>query len=299
MLNNLIALALIALSFLPSFDIKNRIVDTLQGEMVKEPTIAIQENGSSQVPEEAPNFSGLSSTSKAALFIDYESGRILFEKNKDLRLPMASTTKLFTALIALEHAEPTDIVTVPAHTILPLDTTMGLTAGDKVSVSDLLHGLLIQSGADASYALSNYVAGTEDNFVALMNERAAKLGLKDTQFTNSIGYDDTGHYSTASDLAKISGIALTNPLIAEIVSKKSYTAASQEGKKYYLSNTNLLLGAPNYKGIKTGTTFMAGQCLASLYDDGRSKIIGVLLGSGSRFAETEHIIEWTKSSFTW
>jgi D-alanyl-D-alanine carboxypeptidase (penicillin-binding protein 5/6) len=206
---------------------------------------------------------------------------------------------LMTALIVVENAKLTDIVTVPILVTQPLDTNMGLAVGDKITVNDLLHGLLIESGADASLALSNFVAGSEQKFVALMNERAAKLGIKDTQFTNSIGHDDTGHYSTASDIVKISRVALSNPQIAEIVSKKSYTATSTEGKKYFLSNTNLLLGTPYYMGIKTGTTFMAGQCLSSIYDDGVRRVYGVVLGSFSRFTETEDILEWTKRSYTW
>jgi D-alanyl-D-alanine carboxypeptidase (penicillin-binding protein 5/6) len=303
MLNSLIAFCLIILGLLPSFGIKNDLQSKLENTVMGKSNTAQEEVDSIKplklLPEKSLNFSEISSSSAATLFTDFESGEILFSKNKDKRLPMASITKLMTALIVIERVGPSEIVTVPALSTQPLDTNMGLAVGDKVSVGDLLHGLLITSGADASLSLSAYVGGTEEKFVAQMNERAAKLGLRDTQFTNSVGYDDNGHYSTASDLTKIARIALTNPYISEIVANRTYTATSVDGKKYYLSNTNLLLGTPYYKGIKTGTTFQAGQCLITLFDDGTRKIIGVVLNSANRFAETEGIIEWTKRSFTW
>lgn len=304
MLNNIIAIFLIIIGLLPASGIRANLETKLKNRLV---SVKSGEDGSrtegsyviKPIPERSASFQEISSSADSALFVDVVSGEILFEKNKEKRLPMASTTKLMTALIAVSETKPGDIVTVPAYNILPLDTTMGISKGEKLRISELLHGLLIESGADAAYTLSNYIGGSEQQFVAMMNERSSKLGLTDTQFTNSIGHDDNGHYSTASDLVKLAKIALTNPLIAEIVAKPTYTATSESGKKYYLSNTNKLLDGSRYFGVKTGTTYAAGQCLISLYNDGERKIIGVVLGSSDRFYDTRGIIDWTKRNFTW
>lgn len=304
MLNNFIAILLIIIGLLPSSGIKTNLESKLNDRLVP---IEITENEILEdktstikpVPEKALNFQEISSSANAALFVDAVSGEILFNKNKDKRLPIASTTKLMTALIVVTETKPDDIVTVPVVSIQPLDTTMGLATGDKLKVSELLHGLLIESGADAAFTLASHIGGSEHQFTAIMNERASKLGLTDTQFTNSIGHDDNGHYSTAGDLVKLTRIVLSNPLIAGIVAKPSYTATAVNGKKYYLSNTNKLLDGNRYLGVKTGTTYAAGQCLISLYHDGERKIIGVVLGSSDRFYDTKNIIDWTKRSFTW
>jgi D-alanyl-D-alanine carboxypeptidase len=161
-----------------------------------------------------------------------------------------------------------------------------------------MHGLLIESGADAALTISNELGG-EQQFVALMNEKAALLGLKDTQFTNSVGYDDEGHYSTAQDLVRLGRIALTSPTIADIVQKPKYTLTDEAGRKYSLVNTNKLLSDKRIKGIKTGTTFEAGECLVTLYDDGEKKILGVVLNSPDRFSETSQILSWAKQTFAW
>lgn len=304
MLNSLTALLLIALSFVPSSNIRTNLETRLKNNLApQEKSAAVIKEGSeitlTKVPEKSALYTEMTSGSNAALFSDYSSGEILFSKNKDKKLQIASTTKLMTALVAIEKTKPNDVITVPAFTVKPLDTTMGLSAGDKLKVSELLHGLLIESGADAAETLAIRIGGSEQGFAALMNERAAKLGLTNTQFTNPVGHDSSGNYSTASDLVKLARVAVTNPQVAEIVAKPSYTATSETGKKYYLVNTNKLLGGAGYKGIKTGTTFDAGQCLITLYNDGERDIIGVVLASPDRFSETRNIIEWTKRSYTW
>lgn len=304
MLNSFIAFLLIMVSFLPGSSFRTNLETKLESRLFTDEessreTVASNGFRISPLPEKSLSFTEISSNAGGAMFSDNTSGEILFEINAHKKLPMASITKLMTALITVEYTNPDDVVTVNSLPVQPLDTIMGLSVGDKLTVKELLHGLLIESGADASLALSGHIAGNDQKFAALMNERASKLGLTETQFTNSIGHDESGHYSTPADLTKLARVALTNPIIAEIVAKKSYVATGVTGKKYYLSNTNLLLDNQNYKGIKTGTTFAAGQCLLSLYDDGTRRIIGVLLGSPSRFTETSGIIEWTKRSFTW
>jgi D-alanyl-D-alanine carboxypeptidase len=251
-----------------------------------------------KVPEQKVDIAQISSSSKGALFVDFDSGETLFEKNKDAKLPMASTTKLMTALVALDKLDINQTITIPNYQLRPLDSTVGLIPGSKVKLSELLHGLLIESGADAALTISNELGG-EHQFVALMNEKAVLLGLKNTQFTNSVGYDDEGHYSTAQDLIKLGRISLTSLTIADIVQKPKYTLTDEAGRKYYLANTNKLLSDKNIKGLKTGTTFEAGECLITLYNDGERKILGVVLNSPDRFYETQTILQWTKQAFSW
>lgn len=296
MLNYFYGLLLIFIGLLPSFELKNNADQNLKEYFYKE---KVTPNINIDVPEEANNFIPKEISAQAGLFVDAESGKILAQKNKDQRLPMASTTKMMTAILTVKHLDLNKTINVGSFVTHPLDTTMGLSVGDRLTTKELLHGLLIQSGSDAAQVLAKEVAGSEEAFVAMMNEEASYLKLSDTQFTNPVGYDDVNHYSTASDLAKLGKVFLLNNTLAEISSKRSYTATSIDGKKYYLLNTNKLLNNTTYKGIKTGTTFDAGECLVSLYEQEDQKIIGVLLNSPSRFTETSEIIEWTKHNFLW
>ena len=296
------ALALIVLAALPSFGYKTDLENRVTTELIGKPKTISQvatKSTNPVIPIKSDSLAERTSYSKAAYFIDLSSGEVLFAKNENEKLPMASTTKLMTALIALEKLKSDQIITVPTLHTLPLDSVMGLTAGDKVSVSELMHGLLIESGADAAETLAIATSGSENQFVALMNEKASMFNLTNTQFTNVVGHDATGHYSTAKDLSKLARIAMSNKQIAEIVGERSYVASSEAGKKYYLTNTNLLIGTPGYIGVKTGTTYQAGECLISLYDDGERKILGVVITSPDRFGETQDIIEWTKRVFSW
>lgn len=251
------------------------------------------------IPEEDGIDNKLIIGAKSAIFIDRESGKILYEKNKENKLPIASTTKLMTALIVYEKLETDKVIIVPKLTTRPLDSIMGIREGQKFTVLNLLHGLLIESGSDAANALVTAVSGNENSFVALMNEKANLLGLTNTQFTNSVGYDSNGNFSTAYDLAKLSKVFLKNELLSNIVNKSSYIASSESGEKYYLTNTNQLLNGITYKGLKTGTTFSAGECLISYYEEGDKKIIGVVLDSPARFFEANQATQWIKSNYIW
>lgn len=304
MTNIILAALLFFVSFLPASSQKTSLENKLKDKIARQTKVEQKSDVSlakfeiRNIPEKNEKWQ-MSASAKSALFIDVSSGEILFEKEKDTRLSMASTTKLMTALVAIEKLNLNEVVTVPNFPVRPLDSVMGLAPGDKIKVSELLHGLLIESGADAAMTLSNRISGSENAFAALMNERALKLGLADTQFTNSVGYDATGHYSTTSDLSKLAKVVLSNKEVAQIVAKSAYTAKAENGKTYYLTNTNKLVGGTNYKGVKTGTTFSAGGCLVSLYDDGSRKIIGVVLASPERFSETQSIVNWTLKNFSW
>ncbi len=301
--NYFFGILLIVISILPSSSFKTNIDNFAKRKIAK--TID-QSNIRDdinvlipQVPEKNILYEKITVGAKSAVFIDRDSGEILFEKNMNSRLPMASTTKLMTALIVYENLKMDEIITVPKLTTRPLDSVMGIKEGQKFTTLDLLHGLLIESGSDAANTLVTTVSNNENSFAALMNEKASLFGLTNTQFTNSIGYDSSGHYTTAYDLAKLSKIFLENKLLSNIVSKSSYIATSESGEKFYLNNTNQLLNGSTYKGLKTGTTFSAGECLISYYEKDNQKIIGVVLNSPSRFYESDKIIKWAKNNFTW
>jgi D-alanyl-D-alanine carboxypeptidase (penicillin-binding protein 5/6) len=296
----LATVALLAVSLLPTSPQKASLEDSLKEVLLNQKVIENKEVEEVDIEavEKTNDFEEMALGSSAALFIDRNSGEILYEKSAEKALPMASITKLMTAIIATEKIEDNEILTVPKLNTKPLDSRMWLTEGDKLKFSEILHGLLVNSGSDAALTISNHISGSEADFAALMNEKAKLLGLHDTQFTNSVGWDATNHRSTARDLVNLTNVALTNKQIKNVVKKRSYTAESENGKKYILSNTNLLLNNNTYLGAKTGTTFAAGECLATYYNDGDREIIGVVLNSPSRFGETQNTINWIKENYT-
>jgi serine-type D-Ala-D-Ala carboxypeptidase (penicillin-binding protein 5/6) len=292
---NLKIFLFVILGFLPNFGFlesyENKIRSELLPKIEKEESIKVftpEKNNSLEIPV----------NSNAAYFVDWESGEILVAKNEKQRLPIASITKLMTALVAVKENTAEKVMTVPPVTYNGIDSTMGLSTGDRLKFKELLHGLLINSGGDAAKTIAVSTSGSETEFVKKMNETAKILELTNTNFSNVIGYDDPNNYSSAEDLAILARVALSNPHIKEIVSKKSYTATSETGKKYYLVNTNQLIG-PSFLGVKTGTTYGAGECLMSIYKEGDRQILGILLNSPGRFTETQNVIKWTREAFTW
>ncbi len=178
--------------------------------------------------QEAPQISAWS-----AVVVDAKSGVALYEKNADTRHLPASTTKLMTALAALEQCAPDQPVTVKTFETLP--TSMGLVTGDIVTVRTLLYGLLINSGNDAASVLSYSCAPSSGDFVRRMNQKALEFGMHQTHFANPIGFDDPAQFTTARDLAKLARIAVANPLIAKIVATKNMVLTDVAGtKNYYL-----------------------------------------------------------------
>jgi D-alanyl-D-alanine carboxypeptidase len=248
-----------------------------------------------------PEFKGAS-----AIIVDAATGRAVYEANASRRVPPASTTKIMTALVVLERANLNDRVRVREATLQPLRGTnssvMGLVAGDTVTVRDLLHGLLIPSGNDAALVLAEHVGGgSVDRFVALMNDKATQLGLKDTRFTNPHGLDSRDQYSTAADLATLGRLGLQDPLFARIVATDRIEVG--ETRKYTLNTTNELLKSGTAlrgaDGIKTGTTDQAGETLvASVTRDGHQVIV-VVTGTQNRVTEATRLVNYAFAAFTW
>lgn len=216
---------------------------------------------------------------KAALVMEMESGRVLFSQNGEERLPMASTTKMMTALITLEQPDLDEPFVVDDSALRVEGSSMGLQFGNTVTLRALAAGMLLSSGNDAANAAAVRIAGSTSAFAAQMNERAALMGLKDTRFANPSGLDEDGHYSTAYELALIAKEALINPGFRELCS--SVTAQVEFGSPPYprtLKNHNKLLTL--YKGtigVKTGFTKKAGRCLVSAAEKNGVTLICVTL----------------------
>ncbi len=232
-------------------------------------------------------------TAASALLIDLPTGATLFEKAPDEPRPPASTAKLMTALVAIDQAPLTDVVPVTEAAAAQEGSRMGLVAGERLTILDLLHGLLIPSGNDAAVALADYVAGSETDFVGMMNAKAQELGLANTRFANSHGLDAPGQAMTARDLAKLAQVALENKTIDEIVALKSANVAG-----HALTNTNELLGSyEGADGVKTGTTDEAGQCLVASVTRGDRRALLVIMGSTDRYSDARKLFDYAASAY--
>ncbi len=208
-------------------------------------------------------------------------GRVLWSRRADSERALASITKLMTAVVAMEQAEPESIVTVGRESLRVGESTSFLRLGQKLKLSELLEALLIKSGNDAAVAIARHVSGSEDEFVKQMNAKAAELGLSHTRFANAHGLDEPGHYSTAHDLALLSRYAMSKPEFRSIVKKKRARVGSGRSA-IKIENTNLLVG--NYagaNGIKTGFTTDAGYSLIGSARRTNIELIAVVLGTGS------------------
>lgn len=216
---------------------------------------------------------------EAAVVMDADSGRLLYAQNPDKRLANASTTKIMTALLTLEQPDQDRYFTVDSDAIQVEGTTMGLQPGDSVTLHQLVAGMLLPSGNDAANAAAVEIAGSEEAFVRLMNQRAAELGLENTQYRNPSGLDAEGHYSSARDLATLAAHALENEDFADIVSKQEIRMAF--GNPPYnrsLYTTNKLLERYPYAiGVKTGYTDDAGLCLVTAAEKDGTRLIIVTL----------------------
>jgi len=223
------------------------------------------------------NVNALSVSAECACVIDMSTGRVIYEKNLNKQHTMASTTKIMTALVALENSNLDDVVTVSKNAAGKEGTSLYLKAGQKVSMEDLLYGLMLQSGNDAAVAIAEGVSGSIENFAQLMNERAKSLGANNSSFKNPNGLDEEGHYTTAYDLAIITKEAMKNEKFAEIVSTKSKTIID---KTQTVSNHNKMLKIyDGCIGVKTGFTKKSGRCLVSAAKRNNVGIIAVTLNA--------------------
>ena len=221
--------------------------------------------------------------SRAAVVMDASTGKVLYAKNPDLKCLPASTTKLMTAIVAIENKDLNDIVTISRNASLTPPHKAGLKAGDRVTVEELLSAALIGSANDAAVALAEAVAGSEARFVELMNRKAAAIGAIDTKFINSNGLPGPGQHITASDLARIMNYALRYPKLKEIIGTRVAEISTEKGKAIFLKNTNRLLWSDeDLVGGKTGFTQKARHCFVCAAERVNDTILVALLGSPSR-----------------
>ena len=215
----------------------------------------------------------------AAVLMDADMGQVLYEKNGDRQMLIASTTKIMTALVVLERAAPDDVITVtPDH--MAEGSSMYLRAGETVRVEELLYGLLLCSGNDAALALTECAGGLTP-FVALMNEKAAALGMAHTSFANPNGLDADGHYSTARDMAVLAAAAVENPTFRRICSSRSVTI----GQRTMENHNRLLRQVEGCVGLKTGYTQAAGRTLVSCTERDGCRLVAVTLQDGNDWAD--------------
>ncbi len=241
---------------------------------------------------------GLSAASAVA--IDTTTGTQLYAKNATAKLPIASVTKLVTALIIVSRHRPDELVTIPTLPPYGYDAErMGLIAGETYPIGDLVRAALINSGNDAADALAIIDAGDIPKFAARMNLKMAEWGIADTRFSNPSGLQDKDNYASAEALGKIAAIALANPFIRSSVTISATTMTSTKGRVININTTNQLLASGRYYGIKTGYTPAAGECFVGLTRINGHEVITVILGSGNRFGDTEVLSNWITQNYQW
>lgn len=238
-------------------------------------------------------------TASGIVIVDVDSGVYLYRKNDDMKLLPASTTKILTALVALDAFKLDDVVVVGKP--LLNGQSIGLTAGEQITVENLLYGALIHSGNDAAYALAEHYPGGVEAFVSKMNEKAIDLHMMESHFANPMGYDDPNQFVTAMDLSRLAVSALHNPVIVKMVAIPQITISDITHSQYHrLTNVNQLLGKiPGVAGIKTGWTEEAGENLVTYVDRDGKKVVLVVLHSRDRFGDTTKLIDWVYGNFEW
>lgn len=230
----------------------------------------------------------LSATS--ALAVDVKSNTKLIDYHSNERLPMASLTKIMTALIIAENHKLDEVVTVSKNAVQTEGSRIYLNTGEQMTVENLLKGLLIKSGNDTATALAEFHSGSVKNFVEAMNERAKSLNMKNTHFMNPHGLDEKDHYSSAADLLILTQAFWKNDFLRQVVNTKEASIYSLTEGVRSVQNTNQLLG-DEIHGVKTGTTDAAGECLIlNIQKDGK-EIFTIVLGSKNRYTDSKKFIE--------
>ncbi len=241
---------------------------------------------------------------KAALIYDLGSGKVLYEKNAHERRPIASLTKLMTAIVVRKNYDLKEIVTVSENAAAQPPAKVWLRPSEQISVEALLQAALIESGNDAATALAEHYAGGESAFVAAMNTKVTQLGLKNTHFTNPVGYDDENgeNYSSAYDLALLGGYVRRDPVLKKIVGTHRTSVLSTNGKiRHNLVSTNILFNSYlDIQGLKTGSTVDAGEGVAAIarMTSGQD-VLAIVLDSPNRFQEAKTLLEWADRNHRW
>ena len=222
-----------------------------------------------------------------AIVVEVSTGMFACERRADQRRPVGSAMKLMTALLTLERADLDDTFTASDYRPAPVESQIGLQPGERMTVRDLLNGLLIESGNDAAMALAEGVAGSERAFVRLMNRRARELELENTQYRNPIGLDEPGAYSSARDLVKLATVLRTKPVFRRIVNQERVTLTSGVRDREFENRNDLVLSTPWVNGVKTGHTREAGYVLVGSGRENGIQVVSAVLGTPGERARNE------------
>lgn len=224
-------------------------------------------------------------SSKSEIVIDIISERVLYKHNENAVLPMASTTKILTAIIVIEDCALTDVVEVPQEATITEGSSVYLKEGEEISVRELLYGLLLRSGNDCAVTLAVFHSGSIEAFAEIMNEKAQSYGATNSRFVNPHGLPDEGHYTTAHDLAKISAHAMRNETFKKIVGTQYYRQRNWKNKN------KMLVEYDGATGVKTGYTKKAGRCLVSSAERNDLQLLCVVLNSPDMFARSKELLD--------
>ncbi len=237
---------------------------------------------------------------KSSIVLEATTKRVLSSSNADQKLPMASTTKVMTALLAVEKGNLEDIVTIGPNASGVEGSSIWLGVGEKMKLEDLLYGLMLSSGNDAAVAIAEHIGGNVENFVALMNQRAKELGANNTNFVNPNGLPNGQHYTTAFDLALIAAHAMNNEKFKTIVSTQT-KRIPWEGHEWdrALRNKNKILWRyDGGNGVKTGYTKEAGRCLVASAERDGMQIVSVVLNCGDMFGQSEKLLDYGFNNYS-
>ncbi len=227
-------------------------------------------------------------SAQAAEILDSDSGVVIYAKNPTMKFPMASTTKIMTALTALDYYDMDDILTVEAVNVPSV--IVGFSKGEQVRFEDMLYAMLLPSGNDAAIAIADNYPGGRRVFVEKMNEKAVVLHLFDSRFADPSGLDEK-NITTARDLARLAAMAMKNPIFSKVVSTRTTTIVNvSHTNQYYLQNINRLLGFDGVDGVKTGFTDEAGQVLVTSKLEKGHRLVFVVLRSTDRFGDTSNLL---------
>lgn len=239
-------------------------------------------------------------SARAAICVDAESFGVIYEKNADEKLPMASTTKIITAITAIENGDLDSTVTVSEHASLTEGSSVYLAKGERLSLRELLYALMLESGNDAAVAIAEHISGSEEEFAKLMNETCRKAGANNTSCVTVNGLDAQDHYTTARDLALLTRYAMRSEVFREIASSEKQTIPWQ-GKEWdrTLENHNKLLKTyPGANGVKTGYTKKSGRCLVSSASRGALSTIVVTLNAPDDWNDHKKLLDYSFESFS-
>lgn len=241
----------------------------------------------------------VSVSAQAAVLLECSRGETVFVVNETARLPMASTTKIMTALVALEKGDLSRSYAIPEAAVGVEGSSIYLQAGEHLTLEELLYAVMLESANDAAAAVACIVGGSIDGFAALMNEKAAELGLTDTHFTNPHGLDDDAHFTTALDLARLAAYALENPAFAGIVStcQKTIPLHDGEGTRVLVNHNRLLRQYDDVIGVKTGFTKHSGRCLVSAAEKDGVRLVAVTLNAPDDWQDHRAMLDYGFSQY--